>query len=530
MEAPRFSSSSSRTAPRFTSAQAVACGLLVAAMGWGAWLLRDRPLNEEVELLPGTVLPSSELAIVEAAFDRAQLTDHRTEDGRVWVPRTRQSSYMRALVDAEALPREFGSSLRRALEKNSPWQSRTVQEEMLRVAKQEELQDVICSMPGIERAAVLYDVEEQTGLGGGIAVGPIRTASVNIRSQPDAELEPARVQAIRVLVAASIAGLTPERVAVTDLRSGQHYAGPLDAVETQADDFAAADPELSRRVAHERHLAGKIRQAIAFVKGAIVDVTVSFPSPPPQIPALPPPAPERERPIGWRQRVADANAPAEITPPESAPSRQPAAAVPPEPADPASICVSIAVPESYFQAVARAEQERNPTADAAACEARERDRIRGHVLQLLPSGGGVESREVVITSFPTPGTRTVRRSQPPRLTDASPADHPPMAGGPPSRGEPRTPGQIVDAACEAVAAGRMQDVPREAWVVAMAACAAVLALLVLRGGAAAVRSTSRPRRSQPRIDWSAVEAGGSATAAAAGDDVAFQPHSRKVAA
>ena len=30
---------------------------------------------------------------------------------------------------------------------------------------------------------------------------------------------------------------------------------------------------------------------------------------------------------------------------------------------------------------------------------------------------------------------------------------------------------------EAVAAGRMQDVPREAWVVAMAACAAVLALL-----------------------------------------------------
>jgi len=131
----------------------VGIGLVAASLGWAAWLLRDRPISEEVELLSGTVLPSSEMAIVEAAFDRAQLTDHRTEGGRVWVPRQRQSAYMRALVDAEALPREFGSSLRRALENNSPWQSRAVQEEMLRVAIQEELAHVICSMPGIRLSA-----------------------------------------------------------------------------------------------------------------------------------------------------------------------------------------------------------------------------------------------------------------------------------------------------------------------------------------------------------------------------------------
>ena len=113
---------------RVTPAQVIALGLVAASIGWGAWVLRDRPASEEVELLPGTVLPSSELAIVEAAFDRAQLSGHRTEDGRVWVSRPRQSAYMRALVDAEALPREFGSSLRRALENNSPWQSRAAQE------------------------------------------------------------------------------------------------------------------------------------------------------------------------------------------------------------------------------------------------------------------------------------------------------------------------------------------------------------------------------------------------------------------
>ncbi|MFO0424857.1 MAG: hypothetical protein ACK52C_14515, partial [Planctomycetia bacterium] len=231
-------------------------GLVAASVCWAAWLVSDRPINEEVEMLPGTVLPSSEMAIVEAAFARAQLADHRTEDGRGWVPRPRQSAYMRALVDAEALPREFGSSLKRALEKNSPWQSRAVQEEMLRVAVQEELAHVICSMPGIVRAAVLYDVGERSGFDGGIAAGPVKTASVNVRTQPDVELEPARVQAIRVLVAASIAGLKPDDVAVTDLRNGRVHAGPLVAEETHDD--LAVDPELARRVAHERHLTAKV--------------------------------------------------------------------------------------------------------------------------------------------------------------------------------------------------------------------------------------------------------------------------------
>lgn len=143
--------------PFVSPAQVIALGLVAASVGWAAWLLRDRPIREETELLAGSVLPSSELAIMEAAFDRAQLTDYRTEGGKVYVPRSRQSAFMRALVDAEALPREFGGSLRRALANNSPWQSKAVQAEVLRVATQDELSLVLCSMPGIERAAVLYE-------------------------------------------------------------------------------------------------------------------------------------------------------------------------------------------------------------------------------------------------------------------------------------------------------------------------------------------------------------------------------------
>jgi hypothetical protein len=199
--------------------------------------------------------------------------------------------------------------------------------------------------------------------------------------------------------------------------------------------------------------------------------------------------------------------------------------VPAEQADQASIRVSIAVPESYFLATIRAEQERNPATDTAACETREQERIRAHVLQLLPAAA---SHEVLITSFPTPATRTARRSPPPRTANGTPPAAAAVAA--PDRGDRRTPGQIVDAACEAVAAGRMEDVPREAWVVAMAACAAILAMLVLRGSTAGGSSSpARPRRSQARIDWSSLDNGGPAPTPAA-DDGSFHTSSRKVAA
>jgi len=468
-------------------AQVIALGLVAASIGWAAWLLRDRPTSEEVELLAGTVLPSSELAIVEAAFDRAQLAGHRTEDGRVWVPRARQSAYMRALVDAEALPREFGSSLRRALERNSPWQSRAAQEEMLRVAVQEELAHVICSMPGIERAAGLYDVEDRPAFDGSLAGGPARTASVNVRTQPDVELEPARVQAIRVLVAASIAGLSPERVAVTDLRSGRVHAGPL-GDDSESGAGPSTDAATAGRMALERHLAAKVRQAISFVKGAVVDVTVSAATPPPSPPAV----------EASRQRPADVNAPAEVgTAVAESPAR-------PEPAADA-ITVSLAVPDTWYDAVIAAARQRDPTAPAAAAARAEEDRLREHVLRSLPPAVRSEDRLVVITRFPVAPARapSVARASGP-AAPAAPTASAPQPASP--AGRPQTIGAFIDVTIQAISDGRFGDVPREAWMVITAKLSAVLAFLVFRkGGHGAVEPTARTQRPARGIDWSVVE-------------------------
>ncbi|MBL6713203.1 MAG: hypothetical protein ISQ07_07445, partial [Pirellulales bacterium] len=288
-----------QSGPRlFSPMRVVALGLVVAAAGLAAWQLREESRVGSVPLLADTILPSSELALMEAAFDRAKLTDYTIDGGRILVPKGRQSSYMRALVDAEALPREFGGSLRRVMETSSPWQSRSAQDERLRIATQEELSLVLCSMPGIRRAAVLYDQEARASLGPGrgLGSGPRQTASVNIETDEDAALDRVRARSIRVLVAASIAGLEPEDVAVTDLRSGLVYAGALEPAMADLNESEAS------RIALEERLADRIRRSLAYVQGAIVDVRAEL-GMPQAVATTAPPVP---------QQAADANAPADV--------------------------------------------------------------------------------------------------------------------------------------------------------------------------------------------------------------------------
>jgi len=465
---------------RPTPSQIIALGLVAAAFGWAIWLLDERPSTEEVELLPGTVLPASELAVVEAALDRAELADHHTESGRVWVPRQRHAAYMRALVDAQAMPREFGSSLRRALENDSPWRSRAVQEEILRVAIQDELSHVIRSMPGIERASVLYDAGEKPGFPGASAQRT-PTASVNVRTNAETPLEASRVQAIRVLVAASIAGLEAERVAVTDLRSGRVHAGPLE----QEPLGPSADDELGRTAARERYLAAKIRQALAFVPGAVVDVTVALEEEDRQdAAASPPPGPALPR---LQQRVADANAPAEVLTDEPPPPAPPVAVAPRR--QPARIVVTVAVPESSLRSTVGAglDDVTSPTTPDILDAARER--LVTHVRTLLPPAGGGDDHRVVVTTFST--------------TEHAAAK--PVA--PTSDARPHSLGSLVDETIASLSDGRIADVPRQAWLALAACLVAIVLWFVLRdtsGGQSRRRERPR-RRGQTRIDWESLE-------------------------
>ncbi len=378
-----------------TPSRLLAVAFIAVSAVSAAWIVREEPALGRAALLSGTPLPASELALMEAAFDRANLTDYSIEGGRILVPKHRQSGYMRALVDAGALPKEFGGSLRRALESNSPWQSKSLQQELLRVATQEELSLVICSMPGIRRASVLYDSEERPGVVGGRE----KTASVNIETEGEASMSPERIRAIRVLVARAIAGLAADRVAVTDLRSGRVFAGPLD----DESPLAAVDPAVRAQASFEEHLAAKVRQAIGFVKGAIVDVSVTFAeaAPPRQMRgAVEPPAVD-----------ARANAPAEVAPPPR-PIDVPAAAGPPGKRVLDTVRVSVAVPDTYFRSLLeRMSSPLDPRAQVEL-EDREIERIRDHVSSVLPPVAGAKDGMVAVTKFPVVASATFRQDGP----------------------------------------------------------------------------------------------------------------------
>ena len=448
----------------------VALGLIAAAAGLAVWQLREDSREGSVPLLADTLLPSSELALMEAAFDRAKLTDYAIDGGRILVPKGRQSSYMRALVDAEALPREFGGSLRRAMETSSPWQSRAVQDERVRIATQEELSLVLCSMPGIRRAAVLYDQEARASLGVGRALGssPRQTASVNIETDEDAALDRVRARSIRVLVAASIAGLQPEDVAVTDLRSGLVYTGPLEPA------MADVSPAEAERIAVEERIADRIRRSLAYVQGAIIDVRAELGSAPPAAASRPKP----------QQNAADANTPADVRSPLSALAAPPTVASQlPDGRQVLAVHAAVAVPES----------------SSIGSE----DGIRQHVLSLLPATADPQSRSVKVTRFRV-GSASI--PEPVR----QPADEPVQPEAVASSAEPQLrsaarpePAAALSAGFPAFSIDALSSMPSQVWLSVLATAAIAFAALLWWSG------TERRPPAEPAatIDWTAHSRG-----------------------
>ncbi len=399
-----------------TPARMISVGMLAISIAWGGWLLKKAPNKVDVAILSGAIISASDLAVMEAAFHRKHLVDYRITEGRIFVPNGLQSAYTGALVEAEALPRQFGSRLRSTLEKNSPWQSRTAQADLLRVAIQEELALVLRSMPGIENASVLYDVEERTGLQG----GTVKTASVSIRPKVDMPLDPGRVEAVRVLVAASIAGMLPEMVAVTDLESGRVYTGSLTSEPSAKTDGGLLDA----RIAFERHLAEKIRRSLGFVTGAVVTVNVELNTvtharwpqevlPPEGIASIDTSATALSNSDATEgdHIPARANAPAEVALPSrpSVSSRQSKAPAADSSQQFSFVGVSVAVPQTYFQSVFEKQLHEQISTKAVPLtiqqfQATECERIRQHVTQLLPATSDPSRSSITVTGFLAAGT------------------------------------------------------------------------------------------------------------------------------
>ena len=112
-------------------------------------------------LMAGQQFSPAELNAMEAAFGKANLSGWTIDGGRIRIPSGQRGAFMGALADSPALPSEFGSHLRKALDQGGLFVSRKEREERLKIATQEELADILRNMKGIEKASVIYDVAKK---------------------------------------------------------------------------------------------------------------------------------------------------------------------------------------------------------------------------------------------------------------------------------------------------------------------------------------------------------------------------------
>lgn len=237
-------------------------GVLVVSL---VWLVGQKAGGPDDYLLGGQSFSAGEINAMEQAFGKAGLDGYTLEGSRIRVPSGQRAAFMGAIADAGALPADFGAALRKTLAEGGPFITARERDERLKVALQEELALWIRSMPGIEKAAVAYDVKKK----GGLRPETLATASVSVKAVGNVPLDEARVRGIGHMIAGAVSELKPENVVVTDLVSGQSH-------RLNGDGVGGDNTMLDIRRRYERDYNELIENALGYVPGARISVNVEL--------------------------------------------------------------------------------------------------------------------------------------------------------------------------------------------------------------------------------------------------------------
>jgi flagellar M-ring protein FliF len=240
--------------------------LLIVVVVSVGYLFTNQISGPSADLMHGLPVSANALPAMEAAFAKANLKGYEVRGTQIYVPRGQEATYMAALAEAKALPPDFGSALRDAINTGNVFDSAKQREERIKIAIQAELGLIISSMSGIERAYVMYDVDNRPGFN----KTKIITATASVKPLGSEQLDEAKVSSIRHLVAGAIAGLKPENVTVTDLNGRSWYGDP--------DNGGGAEDNLyvSLKRTYEQDLKAKILNALSFIPNVTVEPTVTL--------------------------------------------------------------------------------------------------------------------------------------------------------------------------------------------------------------------------------------------------------------
>jgi flagellar biosynthesis/type III secretory pathway M-ring protein FliF/YscJ len=249
-----------------TPAARLAVGLMIVAVAGTAGYLRTHAtVVAESDLMRGLPLAAAQLPAMEAAFAKATLQGYKVRGTSIFVPRGQEAVYMAALVDAKALPRDFGAAQHEAANSGGMFDFGPQRVERMRIAKQDVLAQAICKINGIESACVLCDVDSRPG--------PFKervlTATALVKPAGGGHLDDTLVSAIRKMVAGTIAGMKPENVAVSDLGNGRTWYGNPEEGTASGENLG-----VSLKRTWEQDLKTKILNALCFIPSVTVEATV----------------------------------------------------------------------------------------------------------------------------------------------------------------------------------------------------------------------------------------------------------------
>jgi len=247
----------------------ITAGLLLAVIVVSvAYLFNQRITGTDAYLLEGRSFTGDDMAAMEGAFGKAGLSDFKIEGNHIRIPAGQQAVYLAALADAGALPANFSTYMMDAASKTGPFTNREQQKDIMKGAKMKLLTQMIRGMDGVEDAMVVFDSEKK----GGLRPERISTALVTVKLKGGRPLDEDRVPDFQRAVAAGIAGLTPEEVAVTDQKSRRTFGGRGADGTTNTSEFRYLAATKKYRTDYEE----SIRKALEYVPGVTVSANVEL--------------------------------------------------------------------------------------------------------------------------------------------------------------------------------------------------------------------------------------------------------------
>ena len=189
--------------------------------------------------------------------------DAKMVDGRIVLPQGEQSSALAYLSESGQLPGDT-TLLFSNLVQSQDWKgSKSQHRQQYNIALQNELSRVLSKFRGVQKATVILDVPQSSGLG---RASKSATASVTLFGSSGGRVSQSLVDAAAQLVSGAVSGLDPRSVQVIDGSTGQ-------ARSATDEETLASSRYLDYASQVEKHTKQKIEGLFGHIPGVVVSIT-----------------------------------------------------------------------------------------------------------------------------------------------------------------------------------------------------------------------------------------------------------------